>query len=129
MRGSICVEFPGFTGRRLALKQAMAAIQAYERPLFERFVAGLLAIPGLTLLRHPRLHPLRSAHPHGRVPNGRPPPGRSGRGHLAPRGVYVWSGNFYALAVTERLGLEDVGRAWSVRGWRTTTRTKKWTTA
>ena len=29
--------------------------------------------------------------------------------HLARRGVYVWSGNFYALAVTERLGLEDSG--------------------
>jgi selenocysteine lyase/cysteine desulfurase len=24
-------------------------------------------------------------------------------------GVYVWDGNFYALAVTERLGLEDKG--------------------
>ena len=29
--------------------------------------------------------------------------------HLAQRGVYVWSGNFYALAVTERLGLEATG--------------------
>ena len=29
--------------------------------------------------------------------------------HLARRGVYVWAGNFYALAVTERLGLEETG--------------------
>jgi selenocysteine lyase/cysteine desulfurase len=28
---------------------------------------------------------------------------------LAGRGVYVWSGNFYAVAVTERLGLEGSG--------------------
>ncbi|MGQ9491836.1 MAG: cysteine desulfurase-like protein, partial [Anaerolineae bacterium] len=41
-------QFPGFTGRRLALKQALAAIQAYERTLCERFVAGLLTIPGVS---------------------------------------------------------------------------------
>ena len=28
---------------------------------------------------------------------------------LAARGIYVWDGNFYALAVTERLGLEGKG--------------------
>jgi selenocysteine lyase/cysteine desulfurase len=31
-------QFPGFSGRRLALKLALAAIQAYERPLFEHFI-------------------------------------------------------------------------------------------
>jgi len=29
--------------------------------------------------------------------------------HLARTGIFVWDGNFYALAVTERLGLEDSG--------------------
>jgi selenocysteine lyase/cysteine desulfurase len=28
---------------------------------------------------------------------------------LAQRGIYVWDGNYYALNVTERLGLEDSG--------------------
>ena len=28
---------------------------------------------------------------------------------LAEQGIYVWDGNYYALAVTERLGLEDKG--------------------
>jgi selenocysteine lyase/cysteine desulfurase len=28
---------------------------------------------------------------------------------LAQEGFYVWDGNYYALAVTERLGLEDKG--------------------
>jgi len=28
---------------------------------------------------------------------------------LDKRGIYVWDGNYYALAVTERLGLEDKG--------------------
>jgi len=28
---------------------------------------------------------------------------------LAAEGIYVWDGNYYALAVTERLGLEGRG--------------------
>jgi selenocysteine lyase/cysteine desulfurase len=28
---------------------------------------------------------------------------------LAEQGIYVWDGNYYALNVTERLGLEDRG--------------------
>jgi cysteine desulfurase family protein (TIGR01976 family) len=100
--------FPGFTGRRLALKQALAIIQAYERPLFEYFVAGLLAIPGLTF------YGIRDfAHFEQRTPTaafrlaGHSPDAVAE--HLARRGVYVWSGNFYAIAVTERLGIEASG--------------------
>jgi selenocysteine lyase/cysteine desulfurase len=100
--------FPGFTGRRLALKQAMAAIQAYERPLFERFVAGLLAIPGLTFhgirdfARFDQRTPTAAFRLAGYTPD------EVGE-HLARRGVYVWSGNFHAIAVTERLGVEGSG--------------------
>jgi selenocysteine lyase/cysteine desulfurase len=28
---------------------------------------------------------------------------------LGARGIFVWDGNFYALALTERLGLEPAG--------------------
>ncbi len=42
-------QYPGFEGRRLHLKTAMAAVRAYERPLAERMIAGLMAIPGVTL--------------------------------------------------------------------------------
>ncbi|HSB00599.1 MAG TPA: hypothetical protein VLE49_08110, partial [Anaerolineales bacterium] len=28
---------------------------------------------------------------------------------LDKQGIYVWDGNYYALAVTERLGLEESG--------------------
>jgi cysteine desulfurase family protein (TIGR01976 family) len=101
-------QFPGFSGRRLALKQAMAAIQSYERPLFEHFVAGLLAIPGLSFYgirdfdRFDQRTPTAAFRLRGHSP-------QAVAEHLARRGVYVWSGNFYALAVTERLGLEDSG--------------------
>ncbi|MCX7671238.1 MAG: cysteine desulfurase-like protein [Anaerolineae bacterium] len=100
--------FPGLTGRRLALKQAMAAIQAYERPLFEHFVAGLLAIPGLSFYgirdrdRFDQRTPTAAFRLAGRAPH-------EVAAHLARRGIYVWAGNFYALAVTERLGLEETG--------------------
>jgi cysteine desulfurase family protein (TIGR01976 family) len=100
--------FPGFRGRRLALKQAMAAVQAYERQLFERFVAGLLAIPGLTFYgicdpaRFGERTPTAAFRLAGHAPD-------EVAGHLAGRGVYVANGNFYALAVTEALELETSG--------------------
>jgi selenocysteine lyase/cysteine desulfurase len=41
-------QYPEFEGRRLHLKTAMAAIRAYERPLAERLIEGLNAIPCVT---------------------------------------------------------------------------------
>jgi cysteine desulfurase family protein (TIGR01976 family) len=105
---SFASRFSGFTGRRLALKQALAAIQAYERPLFERFVAGLLEIPGLSFYgirdfnRFDQRTPTAAFRLEGRSPD-------EVAERLAQRGIYVWSGNFYAVAVTERLGLEASG--------------------
>jgi cysteine desulfurase family protein (TIGR01976 family) len=101
-------DFPGFQGRRRKLKQAMAAIQRYEKNLFEYFVAGLLAIPGLTfygIQDPPRFHqrtPTAAFTLAGRTPQ------EVAEG-LSRKGIYVWAGNFYAVAVTERLGLEKTG--------------------
>ena len=100
--------FPGFTGRRLALKQALAAIQAYERPLFERFVAGLLEIPGLSFYGIRDFNRFDQRTPTAAFRIAGHSPDEVGES-LAQRGVYVWSGNFYAVAVTERLGLEASG--------------------
>ena len=41
--------FGAMAGRRLDLHAAMAAIKRYERDLSERLIAGLLAIPGVTI--------------------------------------------------------------------------------
>lgn len=101
-------QFPGLSGRRLALKQALAAVQSYERALFERFVAGLLAIPGLSFYgirdftRFDQRTPTAAFRLAGHTP-------QAVAEHLAQRGVYVWAGNFYALAVTEALSLEASG--------------------
>jgi cysteine desulfurase family protein (TIGR01976 family) len=105
---SFADRFPGFTGRRLALKQALAAIQAYERPLFERFVAGLLEIPGLSFYGIRDFNRFDQRTPTAAFRIAGSSPDEVGE-YLAQRGVYVWSGNFYAIAVTERLGLEASG--------------------
>jgi cysteine desulfurase family protein (TIGR01976 family) len=101
-------QFPGFSGRRLALKQAMAAIQSYERALFADFVAGLLALPGLSFygIREAERFNQRTPTAAFRLAGHTP---QEVAEHLARRGVYVWAGNFYALAVTEALGLEESG--------------------
>lgn len=102
--------FPGMTGRRLHLHAAMSAIQAYERSLATRLIAGLQSIPGVTLYGLTAEADL--AH---RVPTvaltiaGHTP--RSLAEGLAARGVFVWDGNYYALNLMERLGLEEHGGA------------------
>jgi cysteine desulfurase family protein (TIGR01976 family) len=100
--------YPAFKGRRLALKTAMASIRDYELGLCHKLVHGLQAIPGLRV--YGITDPGRF---HQRVPTvsftleGYTPQQISAR--LDEANIFVWAGNFYALAVTERLGLEGQG--------------------
>jgi cysteine desulfurase family protein (TIGR01976 family) len=98
----------GLTGRRLNLVAAMTAIRAYEFELSRALIEAIQAVPG--------------THIHGitdmkrldeRVPTvsftleGKHP--REIAETLGQAGFYVWDGNYYALAVTERLGIESSG--------------------
>jgi cysteine desulfurase family protein (TIGR01976 family) len=100
--------FAGFTGRRLALKQAMTAVRAYEFELSRKLIETVQSIPGTRIYGMTDLRRLDE-----RVPTvsftleGRDP--RQVAAALADAGFYVWDGNYYALAVTERLGLEEKG--------------------
>jgi cysteine desulfurase family protein (TIGR01976 family) len=100
--------FPGFAGRRLELKTGLAAIRAYERRLAEQLVAGLQQIPGLRVFgivdpqHFDRRVPTVSFTMEGLTP-------REIAGRLDEANIFAWNGNFYALAVTERLGLEAQG--------------------
>ncbi len=91
--------------RATRLRAAMAACGAYERELGERMLAGLAAVPGLHLYGPPTME--------GRVPtfaftiDGHAPDAVAA--HLAARNIFVWSGNFYAVEVVDRLGLADSG--------------------
>jgi cysteine desulfurase family protein (TIGR01976 family) len=97
-----------FTGRRLRLKQALSAIRAYEYEISRALLDLLEETPGLTLygLRDERRleqrvptfsFTLKGWHP------------RQLAERLARERIFTWDGNYYALAVTERLGLEDKG--------------------
>jgi cysteine desulfurase family protein (TIGR01976 family) len=100
--------FPGFGGRRLALKTAMAAIRAGESALLRRLMSGLAAIPG------GRIHGITVEARFGqRVPtisftlDGWP--ARRVAEELGRRGIFVWDGNMYAVELIERLGLAERG--------------------
>jgi cysteine desulfurase family protein (TIGR01976 family) len=97
-----------YSGRALALKQGMAAIEAYELDINKALVKGLTSVPGLHLYGITDLERMNQ-----RVPTfsftlqGHSP--RDVAEALANEQIYVWDGNFYALSVTEQLGLEDHG--------------------
>ncbi len=97
-----------YSGRRLELKKAMTAIRAYEYELSRTLLSALQAIPGLTIfgLTDTRRLDQRVATYSFRI---RDIPPRKVADKLAGQGVYVWDGNYYAINVTERLGLEDKG--------------------
>ena len=98
----------GFSGRRLALKKALAAIFAYDQELNQALLETLQSIRGLKLygLQDPN-------RMHERVPTFsfrlRDLPPRVVAGKLAKEEIYAWDGNYYAINVTERLGLEASG--------------------
>ena len=101
-------QYPEFEGRRLHLKTAMAAIRAYERPLAERLVSGLASIPGITVygITEPACFDQRVPTVAFTLEGYTP---RQVAERLGQAGIFVWDGNYYALAVTERLGVEESG--------------------
>ncbi len=100
--------FAGLAGRRLHLKTAMTLLRAYDRELSAAILAELATVPGV------RIHGITDP---GRFDQRVPTVSFTWPGHhpraiataLGAQGIFVWDGNYYALAVTERLGLEDKG--------------------
>jgi selenocysteine lyase/cysteine desulfurase len=98
----------GFSGRKLTLKRAMSAVRAYEFELSRALIQTIQSVPGTHVYGLTDLKRLDE-----RVPTvsftleGRKP--RKVAEMLADGGFYVWDGNYYALAVTERLDLENKG--------------------
>ena len=100
--------FPGLSGRRLLLKCALSAIQTYERGISAAILEALADLDGLKV--HGLTDPARLAERAPTIsftwPNRHP---RDIAAALGEEGVFVWDGNYYALAVTEGLGLEGKG--------------------
>jgi len=103
-------QFASFSGRRLHLKTAMAAIKAYEKDLFIRLMTGLRAIPGIRIYGITDLNRFDYRTPTvaftlaGKTP-------RQVAEYLGQHDIYVWDGNYYALALMLKPGLEEQGGA------------------
>ncbi len=98
----------GYSGRRLELKKGLTAVHAYELELTRALLSALQSVPGLQLygLTDPKKLEQRVATFSFRLNDLHP---RRVAEQLAERNIYVWDGNYYAINVTERLGLEDQG--------------------
>jgi cysteine desulfurase family protein (TIGR01976 family) len=94
--------------RAVALDRAFREIVSYERTLCEQLLAGLAALPqyhvwGITDRERlgQRVPTLSITHAH------RSPVELAD--YLAARNIFAWHGNFYALELSESLGLEPEG--------------------
>ncbi len=97
-----------FSGRRLRLKCAMAAIRAYEYELSRSLLDILSEMPGTTIYGLQNARRLEECVPtfSFTLQDWHP---RQVAKELDKSGIYVWDGNYYTLAVTERLSLEETG--------------------
>ena len=95
-------------GRRRDAHAGMAAIRAYEMPLFGRLLDGLEAIPGARVWgitdrsRFDERTPTAAVTFAGATPE-------AVATELGTRGIATWWGDFYAVGPIERLGLEPAG--------------------
>ncbi|HEX8990465.1 MAG TPA: cysteine desulfurase-like protein [Anaerolineales bacterium] len=98
----------GYEGRPLELKKAVRAIRAYEYELSRALLSALEEIPGIRIFGLTDARRLEERVPTYAFRIRNMPP-RQVACELAEQGIYVWDGNYYAINVTERLGVEDKG--------------------
>jgi cysteine desulfurase family protein (TIGR01976 family) len=98
-------------GRRAAVADAFErAIVPYEAALSERFLDGIRDIGSVRLYGIADRNRLAERTPTFAIRVGEQHPAETAK-TLAERGIFVWDGNYYALEIMERLGLEDSGGA------------------
>lgn len=98
-------------GRRAAVADAFdRAIVPWEAGLSERFLDGLRAIASVRLYGIDDTARIAERTPTFAIRVGDQHPAETAK-TLAERGVFVWDGNYYALEIMERLGLEGSGGA------------------
>ena len=99
---------PDAAPRRAAIEAAFAGIAAYERGLVGRLLTGLAELPGVKLWGITDPNRFGERVPTVAITHRRLRPRDLAVG-LAERGIFVWHGNFYALPLSEALGLEPDG--------------------
>ena len=101
-------QYAGYSGRRLAFKQAASAIREYEHELSRTLIQTIQSVPGT------RIHGITDMDRlDERVPtvsftlDGKDPEKIADA--IGDQGIYVWNGHNYALAIVERMGLLEAG--------------------
>jgi cysteine desulfurase family protein (TIGR01976 family) len=99
---------PGVKDRRAALAAAYRATREHEMALLARMIEGLLAIPDLRFfgISDPKRFGERCSTVSVRIGDHHPTEIAK---FLGERGIFTWDGNYYALNLTERLGVEAKG--------------------
>ena len=94
--------------RREGLQAAYRATVPYERTLMSKLLEGLQSIPGAKVygITDPKRFEERSATVSLRI--GEHNPTEIAK-FLGDRGIFTWDGNFYALNLSERLGVQQKG--------------------
>jgi cysteine desulfurase family protein (TIGR01976 family) len=94
--------------RRDALRHAYSAIRQYEQRLCEQLLEGLSTIPAVRIWGITDRDQLDKRFPTISITHAEYPSVELAR-KLSDAGIYVWHGNYYALPLTERLGVEPDG--------------------
>jgi len=99
---------PSMDSRREALQAAYAATHRYETGLLARLLDGLQTIPGVRIfgITDPQRFEERCSTVSFRLGDHNP---TKIAAFLGERGIFTWDGNFYALNLSERLGVEHFG--------------------
>src|SRR5437899_458673 len=99
---------PSAKSRREALQAAYAATHQYEVGLLTQLIAGLQTIPGMRIfgITDAKRFDERCATLSFRLGDHHATKIAS---FLGERGIFTWDGNFYALNLSERLGVEQLG--------------------
>jgi selenocysteine lyase/cysteine desulfurase len=99
---------PTAQDRRSALLAAYRVTRDHEMALFAELMEGLLAIPGLRVfgIRDFKRFNERCSTVSVRLEGHTP---TEVAAFLGERGIFTWDGNFYALNLTERLGVQASG--------------------
>ncbi len=94
--------------RREAIEAAYRTTVAYERRLISRLIEGLQTIPGVHIygITDAKRSDERCSTLSLRIGSHNPTAIAS---FLGDRGIFTWDGNYYALNLTERLGVESQG--------------------
>jgi len=96
------------SARAAQLQRAMRAVQRYEADLVTYLIEQITAIPGVRFFGIRQRERLAERVPTIAIRYKDEHP-RATAERLAQQGICVWDGNYYAINLTERLGVEQSG--------------------